>query len=237
MQVGHRLCSSLPIPDAGRIWDLRGAVIVMNRPTARTLRFVLLTGVCLAILLWPWSSVQHLYGSIFERGCALVVAPLAGEIQLEVQAQPPPAAPDRVMIDAFRRRGGDISRILINGRRTGYSPLAILLALVLATPISRWRRLRALVIGGLLVNAFVVLRVVALALLAQASFLNSHAGPDPGFLASDGWISCVKAVSQMLIAGWVGTLVPVMIWLAVCIRIEDLPPAVQHRLRIGTGAA
>jgi hypothetical protein len=99
----------------------------------------------------------------------------------------------RLVVPASRRDGSDTEMLGLDRRHVeprwtarfkifarGYWPVVAVLALVLATPLPWWRRAAAALLGALLVNAFTLTQVAA---LAVATFGSAESGPGAG----EGW--------------------------------------------------
>ena len=106
-------------------------------------------------------------------------------------------------------------KVRCSSRILGYAPTVVLLALVLASPISRLRRLWAAILGVLLVCAFVEVRV-GLLLLDAASDVKV------GMITLSPWVkSLVGTVAKLAARIPSGYVVPVFIWMIVAFRAKD----------------
>ena len=115
----------------------------------------------------------------------------------------------------------------ITSINTGFHSTAFLIALVLATPIPWPRRLGALIVGLVLVNAFVVLRL-GIRILDAFSDSNVLAL----YTFSPFWKGMLGIAKKVLVIApfsWYAG--PAFIWLIVCFRRGDLSGIVAGRER------
>ena len=106
-------------------------------------------------------------------------------------------------------------KVRCSSRILGYAPTVVLLALVVASPISRWRRLWASILGVLLVCAFVEVRV-GLLLLDAASDVKVE------MITLSPWVkSLVGTLAKLAARIPSGYVVPVFIWMIVAFRAKD----------------
>jgi hypothetical protein len=112
------------------------------------------------------------------------------------------------------------SQLNINAVREGYAPTAVLVALVLATPIPWPRRWRALAVGLLAVQAFVMLRVVVAVLYG---FSRLRVG-DQRLLEVGSLGTAVLRRADQVVAGdlHLTYVAPFLIWLVVVVRLRDI---------------
>ena len=111
---------------------------------------------------------------------------------------------------------GWLSHRMIDSRETGFKPLAMFLALWLAMPMSWGRRGWSLVVGLLLVHAFIALRMT-LGLLVMFNGTDPHClfslGPNTqGLLQRAFQILCTSPPTSY----WI----PLLIWMILCLRPE-----------------
>ena len=120
------------------------------------------------------------------------------------------------------------TRMKLSSRHVGYVSTAVLVGLILATPIRWSRRGRAFFWGVLLLHAFIAAR---LAILVVYGLTLNSSGP-PAQLDSL-WAGTLHTGMQTLSAGpTVSYILPVIIWILVSLRREDLAMILPAR-RVG----
>src|SRR5208283_1493118 len=107
--------------------------------------------------------------------------------------------------------GGEMPAMVLSldSRSVGWMPNAMLLALAGATPWNWSRRLKALLGGGLVVNAFVAVSILA------------RVGDAVLGAQSSGWHSLLLMLDNHLLVEnlWLSFLFPTLVWLALLIKI------------------
>jgi hypothetical protein len=207
----------------------------MSSPPRRIARFFLVFLAVYAVLAIPWPPVRSGYrvfycwlgnlafGSLGETGSVRFVpwdeAHKAYDVKL-------------VLTNA--RSPGDLGEMHNHSVHIGYYPTVIIVALVLATPVSwRWRRLRALLWCLFWVQVFVVLRM-AIPIVRELSKPTAlqvfHPGPMALRILLQADIVFVKAPASFFV-------VPMVIWILATFRRGDLqsflPVAGQSRDKDG----
>jgi hypothetical protein len=127
---------------------------------------------------------------------------------------------DTLMVLTNRRMPGSIGRLRASSR-LGYWPAAMLIALVIATPLPWSRRGWGLLWGLLLIHAFIVLRVTLF--LAGSGYADSGkpwALFHPGALG----LRVLRGAEHLLVDNpTVSFVVPVVIWFLVALRYVERP--------------
>ncbi|NOT29393.1 MAG: hypothetical protein HOP15_02965 [Planctomycetes bacterium] len=180
------------------------------------LRFALVYG--LLVLAWP--TLRPVYRQLY---CALGNVLFSGG-EGSARFRPLEAGPDGSLADldiqiVLTKRGHPpvTARMGNSSRLIGYMPMVSLIALVLATPLAWKRRRRALLLGLLLVTAFVGARM---AIPIQRDFSRADALQihHPGAFAR--WLlditerAFLKAPASFFV-------VPIFIWILVTFRRQD----------------
>lgn len=127
------------------------------------LRFCLIVLAVFLLLMLPWPGLRRGYARVFQTlgDLTFLVSPEAVEFQAH-----------RSGIDAYDTRieytksGQPGWSRLVDSRVGGYVPTALFLSLVIATPLTRRRRRRALLWGGLMLHAYIYARLGMLLLWA-----------------------------------------------------------------------
>jgi len=125
-------------------------------------RFLLLFAVLFGLLGWPWPGQRQVVGAFFrmEARFALGVALPKHSFRVESVPDPQPATLDtRVIVADNESHGADGAKpaltIAFDSVSLGWIPLAMFLALVVATPLLWIKRLKALVVGALVTELIV----------------------------------------------------------------------------------
>ncbi len=207
-----------------------------RRSTRRPLRFLLTSTVLLLIFLSPWTVVDRINTPVFRLGCEMVLSTLRGDYVFTIAPPRADSAPTAVVVVVGRPDVQPVCAIDFDSRKTYWTPLGIFLALFLAPRMSRAARWRGLLLGGLLVHLYVVLRIVLVALSTRALFARTYPTGESGFFTSSGWAAFLEDLSLLVNnVPSVRTLIPAMIWAFVlfrlgCFRVEDLPLVFRRRL-------
>jgi hypothetical protein len=201
----------------------------MTTPSKRIwLAFLVLIVSCVATM-WPWSVIEDSYG----RGFADAV-----NAMITWSGQQPPAAgifgsPAAVKFEHSPNPQHDLKVGLLNisnpspagvtvrslsSRHLGYMPLATLVSLIIASPVSWKRRGAALAIGVVAIHGFIIARVGLV-------ILREFYGSTPHALAplSATWDSTLNIFFRVGVVVPATTyLVPLVIWAATTFRRRDL---------------
>ena len=195
--------------------------------------FVVRFALVYAILMAPWPGLAAAYGSFYSAAGELLFGSKQSEssvrfVRVDPARSPDPTWQQDTMI-LLAIRGEPVGHRTVppfgtqrSSRYTGYVPTAILIALVLATPIPWRRRAYALVLGVVLVSAFAALMVAAWIhgwFLLQESIVRSE--------HSAGWSLLARgAMSLLEIDSYMGPyyVAPVLVWLLVVARFRSRAP-------------
>lgn len=187
------------------------------------LRLVLLTLLCFSLLMTL--AATGFYPPVFRAGANALFHSLgSGRI-----AKFEPFEDPRGVFDTKMSVGTDSvgyrafpSSLGVNSLRQGYVPTAVLVALMLATPIAWRRKWRTLAIGLLLVQGFVVLRV-GVALLTG---FNRIGLDDRRLLELSPVVAWGLRRADQIIAGdlHMTYIAPLLIWMLVVVRFHGAAP-------------
>ncbi len=155
-------------------------------PPKLLIRFFFLAALFFAVLMAPWPGLQRGYAALFRTGGDVLFsrtfwfwtqgrvrfldldAPdLVGQVnavipgQLPPGVQPPPATgvKDTLMVLMNTATPASTGQLRTSSRYIAYVPMAMVVALILATPLPGSRRFRALVWGLVGIHAFVAIRL------------------------------------------------------------------------------
>lgn len=169
----------------------------------------------LALLLGNWPSARALYAPAFRaQARALFGGGERGSIVLRPATGKPVAGLD-TFVEAFDV-GSDAPRwrLSVSVLRLGYWPSAVLLALLLATPLSARQRLRASLLGLLWIDAFALGRL-GLEILRAFSELHSGSGSET-LAKATGSLLVYRTASDVLNSNIVVIAAVLLGWVAVC---------------------
>lgn len=180
----------------------------------------------LLVIVAPRLGAHHVYAILFRRGAEWLFADFGTDGI--VRFTPLESAKDDkdTRVHLAKRGLPQSIDIAQSSRRTGYIPTAIVIALVLATPVPWSRRWRALCWGLAAVSSFVALRLAT-------TLLHWFSEPYPFRLYEPGpfWHKTISAVWElMVVAPTCSFVVPPLIWVLVTLRKNDIT-------RIASGSA
>ena len=186
-------------------------------PLKKLVGFVFFTLLYLGVLLMPWSGRMAVYSDVFQAVGNVICKPFGRQYSLRF-IPPPPGKMVQACQAEFTNRTRNASGTLpLDTQREGYAPTAVVVALVLATPIPWRRRWRALLGGVLAVQGFVALRVTLL-LLAWISGDN----PIAALTLSPCWTQVLNQALAVLVKAPPSVyVVPLFIWILVTLRRAD----------------
>lgn len=126
----------------------------------------------------------------------------------------------------------DVSKIYVNDYMVGFLPTMTLLALLMATPMPRKRKIWAVATGLIVVTLFVILRQWVLVLTDMAN------NPQLEMMkASEGTVRFLIGLKRVFVTNIVVTMmVPFLLWGMIVFRVEDLKnwlgEDIQHILKL-----
>jgi len=185
-------------------------------------RFVLAASGLLLLFVLAWPVVRPAYRAVFVKTAGLVNVLIPGDAQVRVRAAKEPKGYKDVEFGLGLHSTGKV----YTGRGAGsfwrgYIFLAAFGALCLATPIPWRRRLKSAVIGIVLVQALIVVRLV----VPMLSGFSLSPKPGGGRLMELG-PTTQRIVEGMEVALWMNSTIFVLLvlflWAALTLRAEDL---------------
>jgi hypothetical protein len=190
--------------------------MLQRRPVTRL--FVALL-IIYAVLMIPWPGLQGAYGALYRAAANVVFTSFGAHGEANFRALRPPDAGHDTEVTLVNRRTDFLTKttFTLSSRYNGYAPTALLLALILATPIPWARRWRAGLWGLLLVQGFIVARLLVV-LLETFTRDNDLALWELGSLGRRTVELLYHAFAGSLVAGFT---VPVFIWIAVLLCRGD----------------
>ncbi|MBT8484462.1 MAG: hypothetical protein HKO59_01340 [Phycisphaerales bacterium] len=167
-----------------------------------------------AVLTAAWPLVDGVYQAMFRFGGSMVVPSYGPGVTIRFQPLPEADKYVDTLVHIQNKRNGGASRMKLSARYLGYTPTAILIALVIATPLTWRRRGRALLWGLPIVCVLVALRI----LLHVCEDLDTIR-----VIQVDGFLESVmnlarNAVSRSTFTWYV---MPVVVWILVAFRRGD----------------
>ena len=179
------------------------------------LGFLLRFLVLYLLLMMPWPGVETAYRTVFVKGGALLYRNLGEHYDIRPpDSETKEKGPD-VVIVVPRRDMGKLLELGISSREVGYLASAVVVSLMIATPVAWRRRLWILGLGFALTCLFVIVRPLPLVLytrMADADILNGVV--EPG-LYEEALAAIVKFVGFGQPMSYI---VPIIIWLLVAVR-------------------
>lgn len=175
------------------------------------------------LLVLPWPGLREGYAAFFRAGGDVLFGSFGHVGAVRFQPLDSPGKLDTAIVFGNRRtRAGGLTRI--PSRHMGYLPTAVLICLVLATPISWPRRARALLWGLLLVHGFIALRLLLLILVGFSgdnplALFAFH----PHLRETLVFVGVMSSVSPV-----VSYVVPVLLWALVSFQRRDAAALLGH---------
>jgi len=170
-----------------------------------------LYGICLV----PSLPLLDGYRAVFQRGIRVLFQTVGGDGRVYVEAIPDSGrGQDTRLTLENAKKPGPKATMEINGRVMGYQPTCFLLALGLATPVPWRRRGAGLMVGMVLVSAFVAFTVY---LQLLSVFSADHA---LGIYSLPEWFRTFLGVLRkvLVVAPAAAYIVPASIWMGVFLR-------------------
>ena len=194
----------------------------MKAPS-RILRFTGAFVLSYGLLIVPWHGWNALYGAFFRalgesvygtEGPAGILhfrqAPAGWLLDTQVVMSDPR------LLDASGR--GPLHVLGLDSRGVGWVPTALLVALVISTPVAIARRLWALLKGLLLMNAYLLL-TIGVHILSQ----RQKPGPMGGIELNPVCRALVDGLEDTLVTQVGASIViPVVLWCLVCFKASEL---------------
>lgn len=184
------------------------------RPPPKPLPWFVAHTVALTLLLGFWPTPRAIYPALFHAHANALLASLeAPRVELAAPAPGSDARTDTVMIGSARAGEPEAWRSSFSVLRIGYWPSALLVALLLATPLSSLRRALALAGGLALVDLFTLARIGVE--IAYAGYEVAHG---PGGPARGPWHLLLRVGSESLTAT-----IPAVAFVLVCWVVSASP--------------
>ncbi len=169
-----------------------------------------------AALLVAWLGVGGVYGAAFRTVGNVVFGSAGGNAVVVIERVAAEGAMDSQLM-LRKKSTGQVGHVAMSSRFLGYMPMAILVALVSATPMTMGRRLRALAWGSALVQVYVLLRVW-LVMLAALSGGSAMATFSLGGFGDAVIVWLAELLGQSMSGCYLG---PIVLWMLVAVRVED----------------
>jgi hypothetical protein len=186
----------------------------MPRPS-QILVFFAFFVVCFVALLFSWSSIGQAYGSAF-RGIGNTLFGSIGPSWRVSFTEPVGTAHYDAIVELKNLKTTRSRTLGGRSRTTGFEPTVYVVALIVATPLSWRRRLRALGWGLLIVNLYVLFRLFVLlfSTFLLDPVLGDPAGPPYSYVLQ--YLHWVVVKSYYGIYG-----LPLIIWFLCSFRRSD----------------
>ncbi|MFH0981593.1 MAG: hypothetical protein V2A79_08650 [Planctomycetota bacterium] len=179
--------------------------------------FFVLFLVFYGLLMAPWPGVREAYAAGFRAGGSLLFGSFGAKDNVRFRPLSGKLAEWDTEIILSNPQTGMTATIRCWSWRTGFVPTAVLISLVLATPLSWARKTRALAWGLLLINGYVALRLALV-------LLHPYSPNDPLalFVLSpllQKVLTWIYGALNMLPGGTFGF--PVLLWILATFRRSD----------------
>ena len=196
--------------------------------TRRIVGFFLRFLIVYAALMALWPAVRDIYGSVFRTGGKSLFGGFPASVQVRFEHLPDAEAMNDTRIWVRRSGLPKWRRFRVSSRHMGYLSTALLMGLLVATPLPWRRRTRAIIWGLLVVHGFIAIRQGIL--IVYGLHLNTGV---PQMLRDPYWSTSLRIGVEFL-AGGPGSscMAAIVIWMLVSLRREDLGlilPAQQKR--------
>jgi len=185
-------------------------------------RFVIRFALAYVLLILPWPGFHAAYSDYFRAFGGMVFAEQTerSEITFETARDSPRRDQTRVVIvnKALMNYDGSgpVRNLEFDAHSVGWRPIALLTALIFATPISSRRRIRALVFGTLGIHVFLLLFLVV-GIWSEANEL-----PLAIFAPVTPFWKEVATGARRLLISQIGLFLPVLVWGVVTFRRDDM---------------
>lgn len=194
-------------------------------PSRRQLcHFVVPFMIAYGLMIAPWPGWNKCYGDYFQSFGNCFLSEQNEVRTLRFQAGDEGRLDTKIVIiaaNSLDASGNLHAQILaLDSRSVGWIPTALLLALVLGTPLRIKRRLLALIVGLIAVHGY-ILFTLWIYIVNESSHANASGPQDAfAFLAAIGDVLETTLVSQL----GASIIAPVIIWFLVSFRKKDLAP-------------
>jgi hypothetical protein len=203
------------------------------RSTRPLLRFACLFALIYGILIVPWPGWNTLYGGYFRAFNGLVLSTEGPVRIVRFKPSPPGSVLDTEIVvasaDAVAAEGKlKALRLGLDSRGVGWIPTALLLSLVLSTPVAWTRRMWSVVLGTFSVHIFIVLTCAVDIWDKTLVPLGLDASD---FMKFKVWVADGLEETLVIQLG-ASFVVPAIVWLFVTFNRNDLE-AIQRLLGAG----
>lgn len=192
-------------------------------------KFLVVFLLCFGLLTWPRPKLEEAYAQFYQYSGNKVFDPFGSSGRVHFHPPPDAGVKSDTAISLMNQQNGARTRFHTNSRFIAYVPTALVVSLILATPIRWRRRLWALLWGLLLINAFIIIRLFLQILGAFSGVILTDAGvalssDHPLVIFSPGlfWMRCLGFLLVVFLVSSAGNfVVPVFIWALATFRPRD----------------
>ena len=187
-------------------------------PPKRVAGFFLPLVIIYVLLAIPWPGLQEAYAAAFRVVGSKLFPSYGPDGAIRFRSVPVSAGMVDLEIDFANRQTKGQALVSHSARLTAYLPTVQVIALILATPIPWSRRFKALALGLVLVNLFVLLRLWIVILN-----IFSSDRPVAVISLSPFWKAVLDTTYRVgVVWATCSFVVPIFIWILVAIRRQDL---------------
>jgi len=181
--------------------------------------FLCRLAVVYVLLLLPWPGFREFYGAYFRAFGGMIFAGQTERSEMTFETPEPnsPRPQDTRIVIVNKALmnfdgSGPVRNLDFDALAVGWKPLALLTALIIATPIPGRRRIRALAFGMLAIHTFLLL-FLAVAIWNESTEISLVS-------LTPFWKSAANEAKDMLVHQ-IG-LAPLLVWVLVTFRREDI---------------
>lgn len=179
--------------------------------------FLLRLGVVYILLILPWPGFNEAYGTFFRTLVSPVFSMDKGERELDFHSMKSGDGSNLIRIEIVNRvlmapdGSGPVRNFDIDPRGF-WRATALLIALVVATPIGWWRRCWAMLWGILAIQGFILV-VIGFSLWNESRYVD--------LVKLSPFMQSAADKIQNMLASQFNIALPVLLWLVVTFRSED----------------
>ncbi len=177
-------------------------------PTRPIVGFLARFFLVFVVLTALWPMVSGTYCDLFRSGGDIL---FGGYGSVRFRTLPEQEGMDDTKVFVRNRNSRQWAWITISSKHVGYTSTAVLTALIIATPVGWTRRVGALGCGHLLLHGFIALRLLVFVRAGPAEVVDTF------------WNRTIGAGLLSVSTGQgVSYIVPILIWIVISFRREDL---------------
>ena len=186
-------------------------------------KFLVRFALVYVLLLLPWPGLRETYSAYFRVLGSMVFSTENErcEVSFEIPEQNLPRPRDTRIVIVNKALmnydgSGPVRNLDFDAHAVGWRPIALLAALIFATPLPLGRRIRALAFGTLGIHAFLIV------FLAVGIWIEANELPLAFFVpVTPFWKAVATGVGTVMVAQ-MGLFIPVLVWILVTFRRAEM---------------